>query len=77
MKINIDNKPYATDLWFSGEITVDVGDEQEYREKSYEFTLFDGENENISGNLFITWISETPNNNEEIEQQIIKQYQER
>ena len=40
MKIEFENEPFAIDKWLAGEITLDIGDELEYREKIYPFTLF-------------------------------------
>lgn len=69
MKIDIETEPFATDYWYSGIYTKDIGDELEYREKDYEFTIHSSEN-----NQTITWISEIPENNEEIEKQILEQF---
>ena len=40
MKIEFENEPFAIDKWLAGEITVDVGNDLEYKEEIYPFTLF-------------------------------------
>jgi len=77
-KIHIDNKPFATDYWFSGTYTIDVGDDSEYREETYEFTIQDSEQENLESNgLSITWTEAVPKNSEEVEKKILENYQQR
>lgn len=71
MKINIDSKPFATEYWYSGTYIKDVGDEFEYREKYYEFTIHSTENCKT-----ITWVDEIPENKAEIEKQILEQFNE-
>ena len=40
MKIEFEDEPIAVDKWWAGEITLDIGDELEYREKIYPFIKF-------------------------------------
>lgn len=70
MKIKIEKEPYAVDKWFAGSYTKDVGDELEYKEEIYEFSI----HETDSGYKTITWVDDIPENNEEIEKQILEQF---
>lgn len=69
MKIHIETEPFATDYWYDGIITLDVGDKLEYKEKDYDFIIHSSENSQT-----ITWVNEIPENNEEIEKQILEQF---
>ena len=40
MKIEFESTPFAIDEWWAGEITIDIGNDEEYKEKSFPFTLF-------------------------------------
>lgn len=71
MKILFENEPFSVDEWWAGEVTVDIGGEEEYREKYYPFTLFVS---NDNGVLEVTWTEETPENNEELEKEIIDKF---
>lgn len=67
--IRIDKEPYAIDCWYSGTYTKDVGDDLEYKEENYDFTIHYSENYTT-----LTWIEEVPENEDEIEKQIMKQF---
>lgn len=67
--IQIDKEPYAIDYWYSGTYTKDVGDDLEYKEEYYDFTIHYSENYTT-----LTWIEEVPENEDEIEKQIMKQF---
>jgi len=69
MKIHIETEPFATDYWYEGCITIDVGDNLEKKEENYDFTIHNSENSQT-----ITWADNTPENNEEIEKQILEQF---
>ena len=71
MKIQIKSKPFSVTNYYIGVYTKDIGDELEYKEKYYEFTIIEGDNI-----IDITWCDEIPNNNKEIEQQIFNQFKE-
>ena len=71
MKIHIETEPFAIDYWYDGSITIDVGDKLEYKEENYEFSI----HETDSGYKKITWVEDIPANNEEIELQILKQFE--
>ena len=74
MKIEFENEPFAIDKWLAGEITLDIGDELEYREKIYPFTLFAS---NDNGVLEVTWTEDTPPKNLiDIETRIKQKYLE-
>lgn len=74
MKILINNEAFATDSWWAGEITLDIGDELEYREKSFPFTLFASSD---NGVLEVTWTENEPFKNLiEIETKIKQKYLE-
>jgi len=63
MEIEIENKPFAVDYWFSGTYKKE--------DKLYLFTIHDSER------IEITWCDDTPENNEQIEQEIINKYTQR
>lgn len=69
MKINIDNQPFAIDYWYSGTITIDIGDDLEYKEEYYDFTIHCTENYKT-----LTWVEEIPENEEQIEKEIFKKF---
>jgi hypothetical protein len=71
MKIQIDNKPFSVTNYYGGIYIKDVGDELEYKEESYEFTIIESDNF-----IDITWTGYTPDNYEELKEQIIKQFQQ-
>ena len=74
MKIEFENEPFAIDKWLAGEIILDIGDELEYREKIYPFTLFAS---NDNGVLEVTWTEDTPPKNLiDIETRIKQKYLE-
>jgi hypothetical protein len=57
MKIEFENEPFAIDKWLAGEITVDVGNDLEYKEEIYHFTLFASSD---NGVMEVTWTEKTP-----------------
>lgn len=69
MKIHIETEPFAIDYWYDGSATIDVGDDLEYKEKDYDFTIHSSENSQT-----ITWTDEIPENHEKIEKQILEQF---
>lgn len=72
MKILINNEAFATDSWWAGEITIDIGNDEEYREKSFPFTLFAS---NDNGVLEVNWTEDTPSKNViELETRIKQNY---
>lgn len=78
MKIEIEKEPYSFTKYFGGEVVIDVGDELERKEQIYEFTLEENYDADIDHTNFqIEFIDEVPENREEVEKEIIKQYQER
>lgn len=60
MEIEFELTPFAVDEWWAGEITIDIGNDEEYREKSFPFTLFVS---NDNGVLEVTWTEDIPNKN--------------
>ncbi len=75
MKILINNEAFATDSWWAGEITIDIGNDEEYREKSFPFTLFASSDNEV---LEVTWTEDTPNKNViELETRIKQKYLEK
>lgn len=75
MKIEFENEPFAIDKWLAGEITLDIGDELEYREKTYLFTLYASSD---NGVLEVTWTEDTPPKNLiDIETRIKQKYLEK
>ena len=60
MKIQFEEEAFAADIWWAGEVKIDIGDELEYREEIYPFTLFVG---NSGETMEITWIEKTPTKN--------------
>lgn len=74
MKIEFENEPFAIDKWLAGEITIDVGDDLEYKEEIYPFTLFASSD---NGVLEVTWTENEPFKNLiEIETKIKQKYLE-
>lgn len=74
MKIEFEPTPFAIDEWWAGEITIDVGTDEEYREKSFPFTLFVSRD---NGVLEVNWTEDTPNKNViELETRIKQKYLE-
>ena len=59
--IQIDKEPFATDYWYSGTYTKD--------EHDYDFTIHSSENCKT-----LTWIDEIPENEEFVEKEIMKQF---
>ncbi len=75
MKIEFEPTAFAIDEWWAGEIILDIGDELEYREKIYPFTLFAS---NDNGVLEVTWTEDTPPKNLiDIETRIKQKYLEK
>ena len=75
MKIEFEDEPFTVDKWLAGEIILDIGDELEYREKIYPFTLFAS---NDNGVLEVTWTEDTPPKNLiDIETRIKQKYLEK
>lgn len=75
MEIKFENSPFAVDEWWAGEITIDIGNDEEYKEKSFPFTLFAS---NDNGVLEVTWTEDTPNKNViELETRIKQKYLEK
>lgn len=60
MKIQFEEEAFAIDSWWAGEVTIDVGDELEYREEIYPFTLFVTSD---TGVMEVTWTEKTPTKN--------------
>lgn len=60
MKVEFESEPFAIDKWLAGEIIIDVGDDLEYKEEIYPFTLFAS---NDNGVLEVTWTEDTPPKN--------------
>ena len=60
MKIQFEEEAFAIDSWWAGEVTIDMGDELEYREKIYPFTLFVTSD---NGVMEVTWTEKTPTKN--------------
>lgn len=65
MKIEIDGSPYATDYYYRGNYYKN--------EIEFSFEIIDRDMEDI----IINWVDEIPKDNLNVEQEIIKQYQER
>lgn len=57
MKIQFEEEAFAADIWWAGEVTIDIGDELEYREEIYPFTLFVGSDGEV---MEVTWTEKTP-----------------
>jgi len=60
MKIQFEEESFAADIWWAGEVTIDIGDELEYREEIYPFTLFVTSD---NGVMEVTWTEKTPTKN--------------
>jgi len=60
MKIQFEEEAFAIDSWWAGEVTIDMGDELEYREEIYPFTLFVTSD---NGVMEVTWTEKTPTKN--------------
>lgn len=60
MKIQFEEEAFAIDSWWAGEVTIDMGDELEYREEIYPFTLFVTSD---NGVMEVTWTGKTPTKN--------------
>ena len=60
MKIQFEEEAFAIDSWWAGEVTIDMGDELEYREEIYPFTLFVTSD---NGVMEVTWTEDTPPKN--------------
>ena len=60
MKIQFEEEAFAVDIWWAGEVTIDIGDELEYREEIYPFTLFVTSD---NGVMEVTWTEKTPTKN--------------
>lgn len=60
MKIQFEEEAFAIDSWWAGEVTIDIGDELEYREEIYPFTLFVTSD---NGVMEVTWTEKTPTKN--------------
>lgn len=60
MKIEFESSPFSVDEWWAGEIKIDIGDDLEYREEIYPFTLFVSSD---NGVLEVTWTENAPNKN--------------
>ena len=60
MKIQFEKEAFAIDSWWAGEVTIDMGDELEYREEIYPFTLFVTSD---NGVMEVTWTGKTPTKN--------------
>lgn len=74
MKIEFEPTPFAINKWWAGEITIDIGTDEEYREKSFPFTLFASSD---NGVLEVTWTENEPFKNLiEIETKIKQKYLE-
>ena len=60
MKIQFEPTAFAVDEWWAGEVTIDIGDELEYKEEIYPFTLFVSSD---NGVMEVTWTEKTPTKN--------------
>lgn len=60
MKIQFEEEAFAVDEWWAGEVAIDIGDELEYKEEIYPFTLFVT---NDNGVMEVTWTEKTPTKN--------------
>lgn len=60
MKIQFETHPFSVDEWWAGEVAIDIGDELEYKEEIYPFTLFVT---NDNGVMEVTWTEKTPTKN--------------
>lgn len=60
MEIKFEEEAFAIDSWWVGEVTIDMGDELEYREEIYPFTLFVTSD---NGVMEVTWTEKTPTKN--------------
>ncbi len=60
MKIEFEPEAFSIDEWWAGEIKIDIGDDLEYREEIYPFTLFVSSD---NGVMEITWTEKTPTKN--------------
>jgi hypothetical protein len=60
MKIEFEPTAFAIDEWWAGEIIIDIGDDLEYREEIYPFTLFVSSD---NGVMEVTWTEKTPTKN--------------
>ena len=73
MNIKINEKPFSIDKWYSGKYIKDNGDELEYKEELYKFTIHSMDN---GLTLEITWIDEEPDDSGEIEDEIKQKFSE-
>jgi hypothetical protein len=60
MRIQFEPTAFAVDEWWAGEVAIDIGDELEYKEEIYPFTLFVGSDGEI---MEVTWTEKTPTKN--------------
>ncbi len=74
MKIQFESSPFSVDEWWAGEVKIDIGDDDEYREEIYPFTLFISSD---NGVMEVTWTENEPFKNLiEIETKIKQKYLE-
>jgi len=60
MKIEFEPTAFALDEWWAGEVNIYTGDDEEYREEIYPFTLFVTSD---NGVMEVTWTEKTPTKN--------------
>lgn len=74
MEILIDEDAFSTTEYYSGALIKDVGDENKYIEKRFEFTISYTESDNLEDVVDITWIDEVPEDSEFLEKEILKRF---
>lgn len=75
MEIKFEPTAFAIDEWWAGEVNIYIGDDLEYREEIYPFTLFVSSD---NGVMEVTWTEKTPTKNIiDIETRIKQRYLER